>query len=55
MIGVGDIGVCGASGDEATAALVDSVLIADSVQKLETVVFTLGFLCVVGIFWQVIS
>jgi len=42
MIGVGDIGVCGTSGDEATAGLVDSVLIADSVQKLETLVFTLG-------------
>jgi hypothetical protein len=42
MIGVGDIGVCGTSGDEATAALVDSVLFADSVQQLASVVFTLG-------------
>jgi hypothetical protein len=42
MIGVGDIGVCGSSGDEATAALVDSVLVVDSAQNLASAVFTLG-------------
>ncbi|MFL5555771.1 MAG: metallophosphoesterase family protein [Gemmatimonadaceae bacterium] len=42
MIGVGDIGVCGAQGDEATAAMVDSVLKVDSAANLPTIVFTLG-------------
>ncbi len=42
MIGTGDIAYCNQSGDEATAALVDSVLRADSAAGLEAVVFTLG-------------
>lgn len=42
MIGTGDIAYCDKDGDEATAALVDSVLRADSVAGLEAVVFTLG-------------
>ena len=42
MIGAGDIAVCGTPADEATGALVDSVLKADSVAKLTTLVFTLG-------------
>lgn len=42
MIGAGDIAVCGTMGDEATGALVDSVLKTDSVEKVETVVFTAG-------------
>ena len=42
LIGAGDIATCGSNGDELTAALVDSVLKADSVAKVETVVFTLG-------------
>lgn len=42
MIGAGDIAVCGTSGDEATAAIVDSVVRTDSVAKLTSVVFTLG-------------
>ncbi len=41
-IGAGDIAVCGTRGDEATAAIVDSILVTDSVAKVETVVFTLG-------------
>jgi hypothetical protein len=42
MIGVGDIAVCGTSGDEATARIVDSVLKADSAAKVENAVFTMG-------------
>jgi acid phosphatase type 7 len=42
MIGAGDIAVCGTGGDEATGKLVDSVLVADSVARIETAVFTLG-------------
>ena len=42
LIGAGDIAVCGTNGDEATAAIVDSVLRVDSAAKLETVVFTAG-------------
>ncbi len=42
MVGAGDIAVCGASGDEATARLVERVLAADSAEKLVSVVFTLG-------------
>ena len=41
MIGAGDIAVCGASWDEATARLVDSVLTADTA-KAVNVVFTAG-------------
>jgi len=42
MVGAGDIAVCGTSGDIATARLVDSVVRADSVAQLPSVVFTLG-------------
>jgi len=42
LIGAGDIASCTSTGDEATAALVDSILKADSVAKVENVVFTLG-------------
>ncbi len=42
MIAVGDIGVCGASGDEATAKLVDSLLTADSAAGVRSVVVTIG-------------
>lgn len=42
FIGTGDIAVCGTDGDEKTAALVDSVLKADSVAKVNDAVFTLG-------------
>ena len=42
FIGAGDIGVCGARGDEETAALVDSVIKADSAVHVESVVFTVG-------------
>ena len=42
MLGAGDIGVCQSQGDEATAALVDSVLRADSAAEVEDVVFALG-------------
>lgn len=42
MIGAGDIGRCNSQGDELTAALVDSVLRADSAVGVEDVVFTLG-------------
>jgi alkaline phosphatase len=42
LIGAGDIAVCGTAGDEATGAIVDSVLRADSVQNVETVVATFG-------------
>lgn len=42
MVGAGDIAVCGTRGDEATASLVEGILKADSVAKVETVVFTLG-------------
>jgi acid phosphatase type 7 len=42
LIGAGDIASCSSRGDELTAALVDSVLKADSVAKVETVVFTVG-------------
>jgi hypothetical protein len=42
IIGAGDIAVCGTGGDEATGKLVDSVLAADSVARIETSVFTLG-------------
>jgi len=42
MIGAGDIAVCGTRGDEETGKLVDSVLVADSITRIETAVFTLG-------------
>jgi calcineurin-like phosphoesterase family protein len=42
LIGAGDIAICNGSGDEATAALVDSVLRADSAAKVHDEVFTLG-------------
>jgi hypothetical protein len=42
LIGVGDIAACDSRGDELTAAIVDSVLKADSVANVENVVFTLG-------------
>jgi len=42
MIGAGDIARCGVTGDESTAAIVDSVLRADSVAKVEDAVFGLG-------------
>lgn len=42
MIGVGDIASCNSNGDELTAAIVDSVLRADSIANVEDVVFTMG-------------
>ena len=42
MIGSGDIARCDGTGDEGTAMIVDSILRADSVAKVEDVVFTLG-------------
>lgn len=42
MLGVGDIATCGVLGDEQTAHLVDSMLRADSVAKVNVEVFTLG-------------
>ena len=42
VIAVGDIAVCGSNGDEATAALTDSLLVADSAESRETLVLTLG-------------
>jgi hypothetical protein len=42
LIGAGDIADCNSNGDELTAAIVDSVLRADSVAKVENAVFTLG-------------
>ena len=42
LIGVGDIAGCNGGGDAKTAALVDSVLKADSVAKVSDAVFTLG-------------
>ena len=42
MVGAGDIAVCGTAGDESTGRVVDSVLAAESVAKIESLVFTLG-------------
>lgn len=42
FIGVGDIGVCGMSGDEQTAQLADSILVANQKAGVTTAVFTLG-------------
>jgi acid phosphatase type 7 len=42
LIGVGDIAGCNGDGDAKTAAIVDSVLKADSAAKVSDAVFTLG-------------
>jgi len=42
LIGAGDIGVCDGRGDDSTAAIIDSVLKADSVAVVEHAVFTVG-------------
>lgn len=42
FIGAGDIGECATDGDDRTAHIVDSVLKADSVAKVDDAVFTLG-------------
>ena len=42
LIGAGDIARCNSPADEATAAIVDSVLRADSAAKVDDAVFTLG-------------
>ena len=42
LIGAGDIGVCDGRGDDSTAAIIDSVLKADSVAGVEHAVFTVG-------------
>ena len=42
LIGAGDIAVCGTPGDEATAALVDSLLLAESALGVPTIVATFG-------------
>ena len=42
MLGAGDIASCTSTGDERTARIVDSILKADSVAKVEDMVFTLG-------------
>ncbi|MCC6316919.1 MAG: metallophosphoesterase [Gemmatimonadaceae bacterium] len=42
LIGAGDIATCSSTGDEATAALVDSVLRADSVAGIADAVFAAG-------------
>ena len=42
LIAAGDIGSCQSGGDELTAMLVDSLLVADSVAGVEDVVATLG-------------
>jgi hypothetical protein len=42
LIGTGDIARCNFEGDEITAAIVDSILKADSVAKVTDAVFTLG-------------
>lgn len=42
LIGAGDIAVCGGPGALATAKVVDSVLRADSIAKVNDAVFTLG-------------
>jgi 3',5'-cyclic AMP phosphodiesterase CpdA len=42
MIGAGDIASCTSLGDEATAAIVDSVLKADSIAKVDDVVMGIG-------------
>ena len=42
MIGAGDIGMCNSTSDDSTAAIVDSVLKADSAANVEDVVFSVG-------------
>lgn len=42
LIGAGDIGACNSTGDERTAALIDSVLRADRAAGVEDAVFTVG-------------
>lgn len=42
IVAVGDIAVCGAQGDEQTAALTDSIIRADDADKVRTEVLTLG-------------
>lgn len=42
MLAAGDIAVCGTTGDEATAALVEKAIKEDSAAKVETVVATMG-------------
>lgn len=42
MIGAGDIAMCGKTGDEQTAALIDSVLKVDSIANVENVVIAIG-------------
>ncbi|HJP87301.1 MAG TPA: metallophosphoesterase [Gemmatimonadaceae bacterium] len=42
VLAVGDIAVCGESGDEATGKLADSLLRADSAQALQNIIITLG-------------
>ena len=42
VLAVGDIAVCGTSGDEATGKLADSLLSADSAQGPQTIIITLG-------------
>src|SRR5215203_6130504 len=42
MIGAGDIAMCGVTGDEQTASIVDSVLKADSIANVANVVITMG-------------
>lgn len=42
FMGVGDIARCGVSGDEGTAAIIDSLLVVDSIAKVDDAVFTLG-------------
>jgi hypothetical protein len=42
LIGAGDIGVCDGRGDDSTAAIIDSVLKADSIAGVAHAVFTVG-------------
>ena len=42
LIGAGDIASCNSNGDEATAAIIDSVLKADSAAHVDDAVFALG-------------
>jgi hypothetical protein len=42
MIGAGDIGSCTSRSDDSTAAIVDSVLMADSIAKVDDVVLGIG-------------
>src|SRR3954468_16930666 len=42
VLAVGDIAVCGTSGDEATGKLADSLLRADSARGTQNIIVTLG-------------